>query len=475
MDPAEDLPPPPAFFPPPAPAADAPPPAPTAASLSGPKIFVFSPLPGNRYDADWYFYSPAADVTEGDYAALITFAAHYGHPLVIYQYPNIVAFQEFHPSAIIRPFSEVPPSILQRGHELQSSSGASSASQPGGSASASTLSDSSPQGSSRGHDPPSIAAATRASSTTLSRHASLPPPPRHSDPDGVNGPSSVSGGMEGMGGPRFVGRSSSSYGFYPSSLSARVSRLPPRLSIFASFTSQVPFPRQFLRSSLVVTIIPHLLGFFVMLLHLLSTIIMRLQLWHLRLHLLLCRCILCLKRISLLFSASDLTMSFLAPNTSHLAVPSAPPPPPPGVTPPAPVPSSSQLVLSPTAVPLRPLEPFKLPVIKDSKAYLDVHGMIQYYLRQPEYATQHSDESLVTTPSNVMASLFWEGQLRNAVREGSLRFLFDNKGTLYHGKGFEMLAVLDQHCRPNTIANAFSTLMSLFNDVQGPSEPVLGF
>ena len=176
-------------------------------------------------------------------------------------------------------------------------------------------------------------------------------------------------------------------------------------------------------------------------------------------------------------SASDLTTSFMAQNTPPVAVPSAPPPPPPGVDTPAPAPptSSSPLVIHPTAVPLRPSDPFKLPVIKDAKAYLDVHDMIQYYLRQPEYATQRSDDALVTTPSNVVASLFWEGQLRNAVREGSLRFLFDNKGTLYHGKGFEMLAVLDQHCRPDTISNAFSTLMSLFNDIQGPSEPILEF
>jgi hypothetical protein len=94
--------------------------------------------------------------------------------------------------------------------------------------------------------------------------------------------------------------------------------------------------------------------------------------------------------------------------------------------------------------------------------------MIQYYLRQPEYTTQRPDDALVTIPSNVVTGLFWEGQLRNAVRKGSLHFLFDNKGTLYHGKGFEMLAVLDQHCHPDTIANAFSTLMSLFNDMQGP-------
>ncbi len=38
-----------------------------------------------------------------------------------------------------------------------------------------------------------------------------------------------------------------------------------------------------------------------------------------------------------------------------------------------------------------------------------------------------------------------------------------------------MLAMLDQHCCPDTISNAFSTLMSLFNDVQGPSEPILEF
>ena len=104
--------------------------------------------------------------------------------------------------------------------------------------------------------------------------------------------------------------------------------------------------------------------------------------------------------------AWDLTMSFLVPNNPPVAVPLAPPPPPPGVTTPAPAPSSSQLVLSPTAVPLWPPEPFKLPVIKDAKAYLDVHDMIQYYLHQPEYATQRSDDALVTTPSNVVASLF---------------------------------------------------------------------
>ena len=82
-------------------------------------------------------------------------------------------------------------------------------------------------------------------------------------------------------------------------LLARVSLLPPRLSII-SFTSPVRFPRRFPRLSLAVTIIIHFLGGFSMLLHLLCTILMRLHLWHLRLRSLLCCCVLCLTRIGLL-------------------------------------------------------------------------------------------------------------------------------------------------------------------------------
>jgi hypothetical protein len=90
-------------------------------------------------------------------------------------------------------------------------------------------------------------------------------------------------------------------GFTPRDLrSAWVSLLPPRLSTIARFTSQVPFTRRFLRSSLAVTVIPHLLGGFVMPLFLVHNIIMRLHLWRLRLRLLLRRCVLCLKMISLL-------------------------------------------------------------------------------------------------------------------------------------------------------------------------------
>jgi hypothetical protein len=69
----------------------------------------------------------------------------------------------------------------------------------------------------------------------------------------------------------------------------------------------------------------------------------------------------------------------------------------------------------------------------------------------------------------------WEGQIFLAVKNGSLRFLFENKGDLFHGRGFEMLSTLNQHCRPNTLSNAFSSLLSLFNEVQGDNKPILEY
>jgi hypothetical protein len=91
----------------------------------------------------------------------------------------------------------------------------------------------------------------------------------------------------------------------------------------------------------------------------------------------------------------------------------------------------------------------------------------------PEFSTRHADGSLSTDAANLDASHAWKGQLRLAVKDGTLRFLFKNKGTQYHGRGFEMLAALTQHCRPGTVSNAFASLLSLFNNVQGELEPIL--
>jgi hypothetical protein len=93
----------------------------------------------------------------------------------------------------------------------------------------------------------------------------------------------------------------------------------------------------------------------------------------------------------------------------------------------------------------------------------------------PEFITQHSDDSLVTNSRNLKASAYWKGQIRVAVQDGSLHFLFENKGVMYDGKGFKMLAVLNQHWRPNSVANAFTTLLLLFNDSMGTSEEIMAF
>ena len=100
---------------PPNPATTASPPASLAAR---PLIFVLSPAPGMSDDVDRYFYSPNADVMEGDYAALLTFAANYSCPLAIYQCPDMATFLASNPTVTVRPFEEVPAAIIKRGHEL---------------------------------------------------------------------------------------------------------------------------------------------------------------------------------------------------------------------------------------------------------------------------------------------------------------------------------------------------------------------
>jgi len=142
-----------------------------------------------------------------------------------------------------------------------------------------------------------------------------------------------------------------------------------------------------------------------------------------------------------------------------------------------PPPAPALLPLVPPPAPIGPVraELLKLDSIKDAKGFLDSLETIQFYLRMPEFSTGHADDSLTTDALNVEASRAWEGQLRLAVKDGSLKFLFKNKGSLYHGRGFEMLAALMQHCRPDSVSNAFSSLLSLFNDVQGDTELIIEY
>ena len=170
----------------------------------------------------------------------------------------------------------------------------------------------------------------------------------------------------------------------------------------------------------------------------------------------------------------------VVPAAPHLAAPAPGPGPPPA---PAPGPGSgppSAPDPAPAPIPCDPRGPvrselLKLDPFKDAKGFLDSLEQIQFYLRMPEFSTGHVDNSLTTDASNLEASRAWEGQLRAAVKDGTLKFLFENKGSLYHGRGFEMLATLIQHCRPDSVSNAFSSLLSIFNDVQGDTESIIEY
>jgi hypothetical protein len=124
---------------------------------------------------------------------------------------------------------------------------------------------------------------------------------------------------------------------------------------------------------------------------------------------------------------------------------------------------------------IRTVESFKLPAMKDVKAYLDHCSIIQYYLRRLEFSTQRADDALVTDSQNLEASCFWEEQIRIAVQEGSRCFLFKNIESQFDGKGFEMLAALNQHCHPDLVANAFTMLMLLFNNNMTKSKDIMAF
>ena len=122
------------------------------------------------------------------------------------------------------------------------------------------------------------------------------------------------------------------------------------------------------------------------------------------------------------------------------------------------------------------MAPFTLPAIKNATNYLQTRKLILYWLRRPGYSTASSDSALITDSRNALASQFWEGQIRTALKDGGdTRFLFENTGTTYYDKGFKMLQVLKDHYRPSSISNTFTTLLSLFNDTQSDAKGIHEF
>jgi hypothetical protein len=68
-----------------------------------------------------------------------------------------------------------------------------------------------------------------------------------------------------------------------------------------------------------------------------------------------------------------------------------------------------------------------------------------------------------------------DGQLRTSLKDVSARFLFENLGSIFYGKDFDMMQVLEDNVRPSSISNTFTTLLALFNDAQGDKETIREF
>jgi hypothetical protein len=138
----------------------------------------------------------------------------------------------------------------------------------------------------------------------------------------------------------------------------------------------------------------------------------------------------------------------------------------PGTSPPLPV------APQPNPIPLL-VDRFTLPTIKNATNYLAARDLILYWLRCPGFSTACSNSALITDSTSALASQFWEGQIWTALKDGGdARFLFENTGYTYYNKGFEMLQVLEDHYRPSSISNTFTTLLSLFNDKQSETEGI---
>jgi hypothetical protein len=179
----------------------------STAPLAGPRVLQLFPLPGSIYESARFYYDSTADLTTGDFGAVLTFATAHGHPVTVFECRDLQQFQLAHPLAVVRPLIEVPPAILERRRFLFASV-QTPASQTVPSPAPPTVAPPAPADNSAG----SSAHGSHASSSLLThvslvtscgnpssvplllgpQGALLPPiaaaPPRRPDPDGSVGP-----------------------------------------------------------------------------------------------------------------------------------------------------------------------------------------------------------------------------------------------------------------------------------------------
>jgi hypothetical protein len=89
-----------------------------AAPGAAPRIVQLSPVPGNIYETDRFYYDPAAVYSAGPFGAILALAAAHGHPAVVHDCPDLHEFQVHHPTAVVRPIMEASPAIIARGLAL---------------------------------------------------------------------------------------------------------------------------------------------------------------------------------------------------------------------------------------------------------------------------------------------------------------------------------------------------------------------
>jgi hypothetical protein len=61
---------------------------------------------------------PSADIKWVYIAALLAYAAEYGHPVIVHNCSDLVAFQAAYPLANVCPILEVSVALLQQGHSI---------------------------------------------------------------------------------------------------------------------------------------------------------------------------------------------------------------------------------------------------------------------------------------------------------------------------------------------------------------------
>ncbi len=113
---------------------------------------------------------------------------------------------------------------------------------------------------------------------------------------------------------------------------------------------------------------------------------------------------------------------------------------------------------------------FGIKPITDKDTWIDAKKVIDDHLCQPPYWPGPSGE-LVTTADNVAASVWWEEVVAFFCKPPVLDLFVETPK--FDGKGFKMLAHINNHFNPSGAVDALSHIFDLINLKQNDDEPVV--